>query len=135
MLEEIRLLSPDELEQLRQSLRLEHIHLFDTEPLSNEERQQLLIQAGLRASWDASEMDVYDLAVELDEALWDKQFAATSDEAWDKMIKQVRKEIREANLKSFVKANAGTDWDYDPEVGEASLESLDTEETAIKHPQ
>jgi hypothetical protein len=59
ILEEIRLLSPDELEQLRQSLSLEHLHLFDTEPLSNEERRQLLIQAGLRAGWDDPEMDVY----------------------------------------------------------------------------
>lgn len=49
ILEEIRQLSPDELEQLRRSLSLEQLHLFDTEPLSSEERQQLLVQAGLRA--------------------------------------------------------------------------------------
>lgn len=30
-----------------------------------------------------------------DEALWDAQFAATSDEAWAKMIEQVRTDMRE----------------------------------------
>jgi hypothetical protein len=57
--EEIRLLTPDELEQLRRSLSLEQLHIFDTGLLSSEERQQLLVQAGLRAEWDDPEMDVY----------------------------------------------------------------------------
>jgi hypothetical protein len=60
ILEEIRLLTPDELKQLRRNLSLEQLHIFDTEPLSSEERQQLLIQAGLRAGWNDSEMDIYD---------------------------------------------------------------------------
>jgi hypothetical protein len=34
-----------------------------------------------------------------DEALWDAQFAATSDEALDKMIEQVHKDIREGKTK------------------------------------
>jgi RNA-binding protein YlmH len=59
VLEQIRLLSPDELEELRQSLSLEELHIFDTEPLSDSERQRVLIQAGLRAGWDDPEMDVY----------------------------------------------------------------------------
>jgi hypothetical protein len=59
VLEQIKLLSPDELEQLRRSLSLEELHIFDTEPLSGAEQQQVLIQAGLRASWDDPEMDVY----------------------------------------------------------------------------
>lgn len=59
ILEEIRLLAPDELEQLRRSLSLEQLHIFDTEPLSSDERRQLLVQAGLRAGWDDPEMDVY----------------------------------------------------------------------------
>jgi hypothetical protein len=59
VLEQIRLLTPDELEQLRRSLSLEQLHIFDTEPLSSEERQQLLLQAGLRAGWDDPEIDVY----------------------------------------------------------------------------
>jgi hypothetical protein len=33
--------------------------LFSDEPLSAEERKQLLIQAGLRAGWDDPAMDVY----------------------------------------------------------------------------
>jgi DNA-binding transcriptional regulator YiaG len=36
ILEQIRLLSPDELEQLRQSLGLEHLHFFDTEPVTKD---------------------------------------------------------------------------------------------------
>jgi hypothetical protein len=59
ILEQIRLLTSDELEQLRQSLSLEQLHIFDIEPLNNAERQQLLIQAGLRAGWDDPKMDVY----------------------------------------------------------------------------
>jgi hypothetical protein len=59
VLEQIRLLTPEELEQLRQSLSLEQLHIFDTEPLSDTEKQQLLVQAGLRAGWDDPEMDVY----------------------------------------------------------------------------
>jgi hypothetical protein len=59
VIEQIRLLSPDELEQLRQSLGLEELHIFDTEPLSDAERQSVLVQAGLRAGWDDPEMDVY----------------------------------------------------------------------------
>ena len=35
-------------------------NLFTDEPLSPQERQQLLIQAGLRAGWDDPAMDVYD---------------------------------------------------------------------------
>lgn len=34
-------------------------NLFTDEPLSAEERRQLLIQAGLRAGWDDPAMDVY----------------------------------------------------------------------------
>jgi PHD/YefM family antitoxin component YafN of YafNO toxin-antitoxin module len=34
-------------------------NLFTDEPLSPQERQQLLVQAGLRAGWDDSAMDVY----------------------------------------------------------------------------
>lgn len=60
ILEEIRQLTPDELEQLRRSLSLERLHLFDTEPLSSDERQRVLVRAGLRAGWDDPEMDVYD---------------------------------------------------------------------------
>ena len=33
--------------------------------------------------------------VQADEALWDEQFAATSDETWSKLIEDVRNEIRE----------------------------------------
>jgi hypothetical protein len=33
--------------------------------------------------------------IEADEASWNAQFAATSDEAWAKMIEQVRTDIRE----------------------------------------
>ena len=32
---------------------------YDDSPLTEEERQHLLIQAGLRAGWDDPEMDVY----------------------------------------------------------------------------
>jgi hypothetical protein len=38
---------------------LEQLHLFDTGPLSQEERQRVLVQAGLRAGWDDPEIDVY----------------------------------------------------------------------------
>jgi hypothetical protein len=34
-------------------------NLFTNEPLSPQERQQLLVQAGLRACWDDPAMDVY----------------------------------------------------------------------------
>ena len=32
---------------------------YDDSPLTAEERQTLLVQAGLRAGWDDSEMDIY----------------------------------------------------------------------------
>jgi hypothetical protein len=35
-------------------------NLFTEEPLSPQERQQLLVKAGLRAGWDDPAMDVYD---------------------------------------------------------------------------
>jgi hypothetical protein len=59
ILEQIRLLTSDELEQLRHSLSLEQLHIFDTEPLGDTERQQLLVQAGLRAGWDDPKMNIY----------------------------------------------------------------------------
>jgi hypothetical protein len=34
-------------------------HLFDSDPLSDEERRQLLLEAGKRAGWDDPSMDVY----------------------------------------------------------------------------
>ena len=34
-------------------------HFFTDEPLSLEERRQILIQAGLRAGWDDPAMDIY----------------------------------------------------------------------------
>jgi uncharacterized protein (DUF2147 family) len=39
--------------------------------------------------------------IQADEALWDAQFAATSDEAWAKMIEQVRTDIREGKTQSM----------------------------------
>lgn len=33
--------------------------LYDDVPLTTDEQQDLLIQAGLRAGWDESEMDIY----------------------------------------------------------------------------
>jgi len=32
---------------------------YDDEPLTNDEQQNLLIKAGLRADWDDPEMDIY----------------------------------------------------------------------------
>ena len=32
---------------------------YDDSPITEEERQELLVQAGLRAGWDDPEMDVY----------------------------------------------------------------------------
>jgi hypothetical protein len=45
-------------------------------------------------------------------------------EALEARRKTQLKKQREADLAAFIEANAGTDWDYDPAVGEASLESL-----------
>jgi hypothetical protein len=64
VLEQIRLLSADEMEQLRRTLSLEELYIFDTEPLSDAERERVLIQAGLRAGWDDPEMDVYSTLLE-----------------------------------------------------------------------
>lgn len=47
-------------------------------------------------------------------------------EALESLRKTRLKKEREANVAAFIEANAGTDWDYDPVVGEASLESLQT---------
>jgi hypothetical protein len=58
--EQIKLLSPDEMEQRRRRLSLEKLHIFDTEPLSGAEKQRVLVQAGSRAGWDDPGMDVYD---------------------------------------------------------------------------
>lgn len=64
VLEQIKLLSPDEMEQLRRTLSLEELHIFDTEPLSDTERERVLVQAGLRAGRDDPEMDVYSTLLE-----------------------------------------------------------------------
>ncbi len=45
-------------------------------------------------------------------------------EALESRRKAQQKKQREADLEAFIEANAGTEWDYDPAVGEASLESL-----------
>ena len=37
--------------------------LFEPEPMTHEEQRELLRQAGKRAGWDDSEMDVYDRLV------------------------------------------------------------------------
>lgn len=47
-------------------------------------------------------------------------------EALESFRKTRLKKEREANLAAFIEANAGTPLDYDPVVGEASLESLQT---------
>ncbi len=46
-------------------------------------------------------------------------------EALESLRKAQLKKQREADLAAFIEANAGTPWDYDPAVGEASLESLE----------
>jgi hypothetical protein len=46
-------------------------------------------------------------------------------EVTGKPVSQTILEERERNLSAFIEANAGTDWDYDPEVSKASLESLE----------
>lgn len=38
--------------------RLKNV-LYDDSPLSQSEKSRLLVEAGLRAGWDAPEMDVY----------------------------------------------------------------------------
>jgi hypothetical protein len=46
-------------------------------------------------------------------------------EALESLRKAQQKKQRETDLAAFIEAHAGTDWDYDPIVGEASLESLE----------
>ena len=46
-------------------------------------------------------------------------------ETLESLRKVQLKKQKEADLAAFIEANAGTEWDYDPLVGEASFKSLE----------
>ena len=64
--------------------------------------------------------------------LWLKQEAERSKqpatviarEALEQLQKARKKAEREEALRLFIAENAGTEWDYDPVIGEAGLETI-----------